>query len=364
MSEIESTEPLRARLRWRREEIVASLEATDPAVIARSLAYLFGIGATLVLLFPALPGEQLKHPVLTLVPVGLAYLTSGLLIVIYDRTPRWILTALPSFGTVLVTSVVIGSKPAAGPASVFLYYWVILAGIYFSGFRTGMAHLAGVGVGFGIAAIVADLPQGLMLWLMGMSAFAVTAVLLHLLRQRADTLILRLDEAAKTDPLTGLANRRAFDTLFDEELYRAARTTRPLTLMLVDLDGLKGINDDYGHAAGDRALRWVAEVLKSSRRTDRCARLGGDEFAALLPETDSSSASHVAQRLCSAIRSGVEYDFPVTLSLGIATAPRDGATTAALYEAADSALYAAKRRGGDQVVNTSALDDPCGSCSA
>jgi diguanylate cyclase (GGDEF)-like protein len=364
LPESRSTEPLRARLRWRREEIVASLEATDPAVIARSLAYLFGIGATLVLLFPALPGEQLRHPLLTLVPVALAYVTSLLLILVYDRTPAWILTVLPSFGTVLVTLVVIGSKPSAGPASVFLYFWVILAGVYFSGLRTGLAHLAGVGVGFGVAAIVADLPQGLILWLMGMSAFAVTAVLLHLLRQRADTLILRLDEAAKTDPLTGLANRRAFDSFFDEEIYRATRTQRPLTLMLVDLDGLKAINDEHGHVAGDRALRWVAEVLRANRRTDRCARLGGDEFAALLPDTDPLAAAHVARRLCAALRAGAEYDFPITLSLGIATAPQDGATSVAVYEAADAALYAAKRRGGDQVVHTGALDDPCGSSAS
>ncbi|HEX6712462.1 MAG TPA: GGDEF domain-containing protein [Thermoleophilaceae bacterium] len=361
MANTRVTETLRARLRWRREEIVASLEATDPAVIARSLAYLFGIGATLVLLFPALPGAQLRHPALTLAPVALAYVTTVLLVVVYDRTPRWVLTVLPSFGTVLVTLVVIGSQPSAGPASVFLYYWVILAGVYFSGLRTGLAHLAGVGLGLGIAAIVADLPQGLMLWLMAMSSFAVTAVLLHLLRQRADTLILRLDEAAKTDPLTGLSNRRGFDALFDEEIYRAKRTQRPLALMLVDLDGLKGINDDHGHAAGDVALKQVAEVLRSNRRTDRCARLGGDEFAVLLADTSSHAAGRVAHRLCEAIRAAAQLDYAVTLSLGIACTPDDGTTAEELHHAADSALYAAKRRGGDQVVHTRALDDLCGS---
>jgi diguanylate cyclase (GGDEF)-like protein len=359
LPEHEPIQALRARLRWRREEIVASLEATDPAVIARSLAYLFGIGATLVLLVPALPGAQLRYPPLTLIPAGLAYLTSVLLILGYDRTPSWILTVLPSFGTLLVTSVVIGSRPTAGPAGVFLYFWVILAGVYFSGLRTGLAHLAGVGVGFGVAAVVAHLPQGLMLWLMGMSAFAVTAVLLHLLRQRADTLILQLDEAARRDPLTGLANRRAFDEMFDEELYRAIRTQRPLALVLVDLDGLKGINDDHGHAAGDIALKRVAEVLCLNRRTDRCARLGGDEFAVLLSDTDARAAAQVAQRLCAAIRAGVELDYAVTLSLGIATTSSDGTTSDELYHAADMALYAAKRRGGDQVVHTGGLDDPC-----
>ena len=361
MPDIRTRQALRSRLRWRREEIVASLETTDPAVVARSLAYLFGIGAALVLVFPALPGEQLRYPVLTLVPAALAVITSVGLILSYDRTPTWVLTVLPSFGTLLVTLVVLGSQPDAAPASVFLYFWVILAGFYFSGLRTGLMHLAGVAVGFAIAVAVADIPQGLMLWLMGMSAIAVTGVLLHLLRQRADTLILRLDEAANTDPLTGLSNRRAFDTLFDEELYRCRRTRRPLALVLVDLDGLKGINDEYGHASGDVALKLVADILKSNRRTDRSARLGGDEFAVLLPDTDANRALGVAERLAGSMRSVGEYGFPVTLSLGIACAPGDGNTAEQLRHAADTALYAAKRRGGDQVVESGALGDLCGS---
>jgi diguanylate cyclase (GGDEF)-like protein len=358
--DLRTRQALRARLRWRREEIVASLEATDPAVVARSLAYLFGIGATLVLAVPALPGEQLRHPGLTLLAAALALITSAALIVVYDRTPSWILTTLPSFGTLLVTLVILGSQPSAGPAGVFLYFWVILAAFYFSGLRTGAAHLAGVGVAFGAAVLVADLPQGLMLWLMGMSSFAVTGVLLHLLRQRADTLILRLDAAANTDSLTGLSNRRAFDALFDEEIYRAERTGRPLALVLVDLDGLKAINDDHGHASGDVALKLVADVLRANRRTDRCARLGGDEFAVLLPDTGSTTAAGVAQRLVAAIRNAAPFDFPVTLSLGIACTPRDGASADDLHRAADAALYAAKRRGGDQVVETRAIEGLCG----
>jgi diguanylate cyclase (GGDEF)-like protein len=130
--------------------------------------------------------------------------------------------------------------------------------------------------------------------------------------------------------------------------------------VLVDLDGLKTINDEYGHAAGDVALKLVADILKSNRRTDRSARLGGDEFAVLLPDTDPDRAVGVAERLVGSVRGVGEFGFPVTLSLGIACAPGDGNTADELRHAADVALYAAKRRGGDQVVETSALGDLCG----
>jgi diguanylate cyclase (GGDEF)-like protein len=108
----------------------------------------------------------------------------------------------------------------------------------------------------------------------------------------------------------------------------------------------------------------VAEVLRLNRRTDRCARLGGDEFAVLLPDTGSQPAAQVAERLCAAIRAGAELGYTVTLSLGIATTPGDGETVEDLHHAADTALYAAKRRGGNQVVYTGGLDNPCGMSTA
>lgn len=355
MSPVNVTKTLQARLRWRREEIVASLEATDPAVVARSLAYLFAIGAVLVLLLPLLPGRQLRYPALTVGAATVALLTSVGLLTVYDRTAGWVLSALPSFGTVLVTAVIIGSQPAAAPASVFLYFWVVLTGFYFSGLRVGLMHLAGVAVALAAALWVASVAQGLMLWLMVMSSFAVTGVLLNLLRQRADTLILTLDAAAHTDALTGLANRRSFEAHFEEELYRAERTKRPLALLLADVDGFKSINDNHGHPAGDAALKQVAEILGMNRRTDRCARVGGDEFAVLLPDTGTAGATEVAERLLDSIRRGTRVATPVRVSLGVAAFPAAGHSAEALQRAADAALYEAKRLGGDCIVGAARL---------
>ena len=363
MSPIEATKTVRERLRWRREEIVASLEATDPAVVARSLAYLFGIGGALVLLLPLLPGQQLRYPALTAGAALIALFTSVIVITVYDETTDWILSALPSFGTLLVTAVIIGSQPAAAPASVFLYFWVIVAGFYFSGLRVGVLHLTGVAVAFAAALLIANVPQGLMLWLMAMSAFAVTGVLLHLLRQRADTLILTLDAAANTDALTGLANRRSFEARFAEELYRAERTKQPLALVLADVDGFKSINDNHGHPAGDAALKRVAEVLVMNRRTDRCARVGGDEFAVLLPDTSAAGAAEVAERILERIRRSAHTSAPVRLSLGVAGFPLVGRSAEELQHAADAALYEAKRLGGNRSVDAGELAEGHAGCS-
>jgi diguanylate cyclase (GGDEF)-like protein len=359
MSPVRATQMVRARLRWRREEIVASLEATDPAVVARSLAYLFAIGGLLVLLLPALPGRQLQHPAMTVGAAVIALVTSAAVIAGYDGTARWVLSALPSFGTLLVTFVIVGLVPSAAPAGVFLYFWVILTGFYFYGLRTGLVHLAGVAVGFAAALLIAQVPQGLILWLMAMSTLAVTGVLLHLLRQRADTLILTLDTAAHTDSLTGLANRRSFEARFEEEIYRAGRTRQPLTLMLVDVDGFKSINDNHGHPAGDAALKRVAGALSTNRRSDRCARVGGDEFAVLLPDTDPSGAGEVAERLLDTIRRDDKQGVAVRVSLGLAAFPGAGSSAEELHHAADVALYEAKRLGGDRSVDAAQAPRRC-----
>ncbi|MGC8967544.1 MAG: diguanylate cyclase [Thermus sp.] len=170
---------------------------------------------------------------------------------------------------------------------------------------------------------------------------APLATLLHESRTRK-----LLEEAALTDPLTGLPNRRAFERAFLEELKRAERYGYPLSLALLDLTGFKQVNDRLGHAAGDLALVKVAEaLLREKRNGDKIFRWAGDEFAALLPHTGKEGAIRAAFRYAEAISRICFGDLCLGANVGLAAFPEDGRTPDALLSAADTRMYQAKGRG-------------------
>ena len=182
-------------------------------------------------------------------------------------------------------------------------------------------------------------------------ALALACVVLHQ-RKRIARLRARIDDANRTDPLTGLLNRRAFEEMLEIELDRALRSDRPLSVIVGDIDGFRAVNENQGHEAGDAALQAVAtNALKWKRRIDHAARIGGEEFALLLPETDERGAFIVAERLRRAThRSFSDAPVGVTFSFGIATAPAHGRDGVTLLGAADRATAAAKDLGGDRTV--------------
>jgi diguanylate cyclase (GGDEF)-like protein len=163
-----------------------------------------------------------------------------------------------------------------------------------------------------------------------------------------------LEGLATTDELTGLSNRRQFTALAGKEWQRFQRYRRPLSVLMIDVDHFKSINDRFGHDAGDRVLAQVAALCRAGRRgSDIVARIGGEEFAILLPETDRASAALVAESLRSEIAakpiSGGDAQIPVTVSIGIADARHATADFGDLLKRADAALYAAKRTGRNRV---------------
>jgi diguanylate cyclase (GGDEF)-like protein len=167
-----------------------------------------------------------------------------------------------------------------------------------------------------------------------------------------------LESQANTDPLTGLGNLRALQRQLGILLDVRKRYQHPFAVLLMDIDGLKRINDAHGHAAGDRVLMQVGMSLRRSiRSVDTAARIGGDEFCVLLPEQDLKSAAKLAARLATAIEEEVAApgDPSVTVSIGVAASPEHGDDAEALIDTADRAMYRAKAAG-----EGIALGDPPG----
>ena len=185
-----------------------------------------------------------------------------------------------------------------------------------------------------------------------MSGVARAGLLVRLLRERDDALTARLAAASRTDPQTGMLNRRGFVERLDEELARGRRSDRPMTLVVTDVDRLQAFSDRLGHAAGDHVIAQVARTLGEHRRaTDVVGRIGDDELAMILPETDEQAALIVTERLRRLAGEALrEQQLPVTLSAGIATWSLEAHTADHVLNGASVALAAAKRLGGDRSV--------------
>jgi diguanylate cyclase (GGDEF)-like protein len=160
-----------------------------------------------------------------------------------------------------------------------------------------------------------------------------------------------LERRSTHDPLTGVLNRRGFAVLYERVRVQLRRSERPLTLMSIDLDFFKTVNDRHGHMMGDRVLVHVARVISQSlRESDDVARFGGEEFVVLLPEAELPSALQVAERIRAALRTCPDHALPVcTVSIGIGTQRSGRETLDSLLARTDAALYRAKQLGRDRV---------------
>lgn len=268
-----------------------------------------------------------------LVAVALAAcLAVGFRVTVGNRLPAWFLHVDVGAATLFV-SVLAALGPDGHVNLAVLYVWITLyAALYFPPARAG-AHIALAGVAY--AAVLyhsarSDVDAPVFAWLSTFgTAVVASAVVLALVDM--------LRRSSLEDPLTGLANRRSWDERLENELERARRSAAPVSLVLMDLDNFKDVNDEHGHQAGDRLLRHCATGWSHAiRASDFIARLGGDEFAVLCTGTGAWEILQVAMRLQESLPEGV------TCSVGVVTWDGDEAA-ANLVRRADAAMYRMKR---------------------
>jgi diguanylate cyclase (GGDEF)-like protein len=259
-----------------------------------------------------------------------------------ELQPYFELAEFPQTRQVLerqATIVVDADDPAANPAEVAL--------LTAEGYRSVvMLPLVAKGQSIGLVELISR------------SSVCLDTEELALARTMANEAAMALENArlyedaralADRDPLTGFYNHRYLHERFGEEVVRAQRSRQALSVLMLDLDDFKLVNDTFGHLFGDRVLAWTAELIRSTlRASDIPARYGGDEFAILLPDTGAEAAGHAAERIRAAFAATPYEDaarspVPVSIAVGVATFPADGRSATELIAAADARLYAEKR---------------------
>lgn len=310
-------------------------------------------GGALAFLMLAVPHPSTASELPVIVAGAIALALGAFMVLWPQLVPGWATPAFVAFGTVLIAlaSRTAGVDGTRGADNEILYLLVVLYSFYFLPRWQAFAQLALVGVAYGWLLLEA-LPAEIALsrWGVTLGTLAVAGMLVRSLNERVGELVEELDASARRDPLTGTLNRRGLDERMGIEIARARRTGEPLSVLVADLDGLKELNDQHGHAAGDEALSLASDVMADCLRdVDVLARTGGDEFVVLLPNCGQGAALDIAEQLREGMRArSTTESWPVTLSIGAAGAPPLPLDPEALLTAADRALYRAKALGRDR----------------
>jgi diguanylate cyclase (GGDEF)-like protein len=325
-------------------------DAENFAFMRRTGTAMFVVGALTLLATLSLPDpDSSDHPAITVIA---ALLALGAVVNWSVRTYRpWVVRLTTVYGLLLVSALMAVARPIE--ATPFFYLWPMLFSAYFFSRRDVAIDLGILWVTLVVALFgwSNDPMKEVLLMGVGVSV-TLTTVVVTLLREHLTAVIGQLAEASATDYLTGLLNRRAFDSELQRQIDRAQRSTVPLSLALFDLDHFKQVNDRLGHAAGDRALCDFSDLLRREQRGgDTLARVGGEEFAVVLFGVGVAEAGAFAERIGRELRELMtEEGSTLSASAGVAALLDEDATPSALLVAADRALYAAKAAGRRRVA--------------
>ncbi len=337
--------------------------------VAQSYNYVTGgICGALVIMLPH-PADWSEA---ALVPFALVAVAIGAILYRYgDRLPIRLLATTPALATLMTSAVVILTGTAISPFTVF-YLWIGLYAFYFLARPVAIAQIAFAALNFAAIFLLLGVPaeirfdgaDALSYLVVAVATVVMAGILLGYLRRRLGILVGSLAEASQSDPLTGLPNLRSFRSTVDAEIERATTGCYPVSVLIGDIDRLRGLNESLGHDGADQILRGIGQAIRETRRPiDSVARTGSGTFAVVLPDTSHHEALLAAEELLGTVRRGYRpAGGPVvTMSFGTATYPADAGSPASLIHAADRALDAAKVLGRDRaVVASPELDEILG----
>ena len=320
-------------------------------------AVLLATGATIGALALLAPHPEDFNDRALWINVALTFLLAIVCFAGRDRFPTWPLHVILAGAILAITRAAYDTGDPAGFYALF-NVWIGLYAVFFFSRPAAVAYLLAVAGAYAWLLWHFDTSAGLARWITGMGTVALGAFMINSLLGRVrkiaddnaaiaaerERLMAALAEVARTDELTGLANRRAWDEALTREIKRSSREMKPLCIGIVDLDRFKEYNDRNGHLAGDRLLKELASAWGGElRASDFLARYGGEEFALALPGCSLDDAVALIERLRTATPSGETCSAGVVLWDGEETGEE-------LVERADRALYAAKDSGRDRTV--------------
>jgi diguanylate cyclase (GGDEF)-like protein len=276
--------------------------------------------------------------------LAVVFLVTGLGLIAFREAPRWLYEAMAIWGVTLISVLIAVGQPFG--MAPFFYLWPVVYMAYFSTVRKLQLTYAWMVVTFAVGLALNTMHDMKLDTFTGTAAtVGIMAALVATMTRQEARLRDELAQAAETDPLTGLLNRRSFNPRFAGLLTEAVASGRALSVVMIDIDHFKRLNDEYGHLVGDEALQEIARILVAqSRDHDLVSRFGGEEFAVALPGADAAAATAYAERVAAALTAPLAAGMTLSVSAGISSLT-DREPADLLLSRADEALYAAKEGG-------------------
>ena len=345
---------VRERLGLRRPAHPVGRDRAERGLAARTLMYLFAVGAVVsAAALAAHVSPAIDSARIAVTAAGAAGIAIAIFFA-YDATPRWAIGVFLLCGSMLIEWAVYASGDPQSPFLLF-YIWIAFYAFYFLSRTQALLQTAFIGVAYGVVLARGTEPfqaQALR-WIVFVIAMMVAGLLVRMLRERIDGLLSELDDASRTDMLTGLLDERGWEEILGKELERARRSGNRVGIVVGQLDGAAPLREHVGERRAEELVADAGVKLgRTIRLNDAAARVAREQFAVVCPYTDERGATIMAERAGTILRETRADDGGPdrTISFGIASYPKHGTSADSLMSAAREALNEARTQGGDRAV--------------